>query len=95
MENGSHRPTGRINLPIIRFLLAVLAVLGGCAVSMAGPVLADDSLNGHYQAVVDGSRADPLGVDPENMGCRDQKVAGWLVDPQPHRPHGLDMWRRQ
>jgi len=43
------------------FPTAILAALGGYAIGMAGPALADDSLNGHYQAIVDGSRSDPLG----------------------------------
>ena len=33
------------------FPTAILVALGGYAIGVAGPALADDSLNGHYQAI--------------------------------------------
>ena len=63
---------------------SILAVLGGCAVSMAAPVLADDSLNGHYQAVVDGSRTNPLGgILIVNTQCDPTgNCTGWVSTPK-------------
>ena len=54
------------------------------AVGLASPAAADDSINGHYQAVVDGSRANQLGdillinttCDPAG-NCR-----GWVSTPK-------------
>jgi hypothetical protein len=66
------------------FPASILAVLGGCAVSMAAPVLADDSLNGHYQAVVDGSRTNPLGgILIVNSQCDPTgNCTGWVSTPK-------------
>jgi hypothetical protein len=63
---------------------AMFAAFTGWAVAMAGPALADDSLNGHYQALVDGSRSNPLGgtlgfqthCDPAG------NCSGWVTTPK-------------
>jgi hypothetical protein len=62
----------------------LLVALGGCAIGLAAPVLADDSLNGHYQGLVDGARANPLGgilmigtnCDPAG------NCTGWVSTPK-------------
>lgn len=70
---------------IVRLLpSAILAALGGCAIGMAGPVLADDSLNGHYQAIVDGSRTNPLSTILNlNTNCDPaDNCTGWVSTPK-------------
>lgn len=66
------------------FPTAILAALGGYAIGMAGPALADDSLNGHYQAIVDGSRSDPLGgILIVNTNCDPSgNCTGWVSTPK-------------
>jgi hypothetical protein len=66
------------------FPAAILAVLGGCAVSMAGPVLADESLNGHFQTIVDGTRSNPLGdILIVNTKCDPAgDCTGWVSTPK-------------
>jgi len=63
---------------------AILAALGACAVGLAGPALADDSLNGHYQAFVDGSRTNPLGgILILNTTCDPAgNCSGWVSTPK-------------
>jgi hypothetical protein len=72
-------------MQLVRILPAtILAALGGCAVGMAGPALADDSLNGHYQAVVDGARSNPLStillINTQCDPAGDCK--GWVSTPK-------------
>jgi hypothetical protein len=66
------------------FPTAILAALGSCAVAMAAPVLADDSLNGHYQAIVDGSRSNPLSdILIINAKCDPaDNCTGWVSTPK-------------
>ena len=66
------------------FPTAILAALGGYAIGMAGPALADDTLNGHYQAIVDGSRSDPLGgILIVNTNCDPAgNCTGWVSTPK-------------
>jgi hypothetical protein len=65
-------------------LAAMLAALSACAVGLASPALADDSLNGHYQAVVDGSRANPLStILLPNTKCDPAGTcSGWVSTPK-------------
>jgi hypothetical protein len=63
---------------------AMLAALSACAVGVAAPALADDSLNGHYQAVVDGSRANPLSTIllPSTKCDPAGRCSGWVSTPK-------------
>ena len=72
-------------LHIVRSLSnGILAALVAFAVGMAGPALADDGLNGHYQAIVDGSRANPpseiliINTNCDAAGNR----TGWVSTPK-------------
>jgi hypothetical protein len=70
---------------IIRLLSAVFpAALGAYLVGTAGPALADDSLNGPYQAVVDGSLSNPLGgILLINSHCDPAgNCTGWVSTPK-------------
>lgn len=70
---------------IIRFFPTGLAALGACALGMAGPALADDSLNGHYSAFVDGSRSNPLAqaILIINTQCDPAgNCTGWVSTPK-------------
>ncbi|OBK13556.1 hypothetical protein A5636_09335 [Mycobacterium asiaticum] len=60
------------------------AALGCFAVGLAGPALADDSLNGHYQAVVNGSPSNSLGdILNINSSCDpDGNCTGWVSTPK-------------
>jgi hypothetical protein len=65
------------------FPTAILVALGGYAIGVAGPALADDSLNGHYQAIGDGSRSDPLGgILIVDTNCDPAgNCTGWVSTP--------------
>lgn len=68
---------------IVRLLSGAAAA--ACTVAMAGPTLADDNLEGHYRAVVDGSTTDPLGASvlTINAGCDPfGNCAGWVSTPK-------------
>ena len=68
---------------IIR-LLTILTVLGCGALATSGIAAADDSLNGHYRAVVDGSRSNQLGdILLINTTCDPSgNCSGWVSTPK-------------
>ena len=72
-------------LHIVRLLSnRILAALVTFTVGMAGPALADDGLNGHYQAIVDGSRSNPLSeILIINTNCDAAgNCTGWVSTPK-------------
>ncbi|QLL05927.1 hypothetical protein [Mycobacterium vicinigordonae] len=67
-----------------RIPTGLVGVLACCAAALAGPAAADDSLNGHYQAAVDGSRSHPLGgILILNTSCNPAgNCTGWVSTPK-------------
>ncbi|HTQ18282.1 hypothetical protein [Mycobacterium sp.] len=69
---------------IVRLLPTAILAVVGCAVATAGPALADDSLNGHYFAVVDGSRSNLLSTILTFQTTCDPagNCTGWVTTPK-------------
>jgi hypothetical protein len=76
-------PKGTTVMRIVRFLPT--AILTAFAVATAAPALADDSLNGHFRLLVDGSESSPLGASI--LGINSQcdgagNCSGWASTPR-------------
>lgn len=73
-------------MPIVRLsvLLAALTTCVTCGVATASRVHAENNLNGHYQAVVDGSRSNALGgILMINTNCDSAgNCTGWVSTPK-------------
>jgi hypothetical protein len=64
--------------------LVPIGAAAACSIGFAAPALADSSLNGHYQASVNGSRSDPLGgILLINSQCNPTgNCTGWVSTPK-------------
>ena len=73
-------------MPIVRLsvLLAAFATCATCGLATAGRAYAENNLNGHYQAVVDGSRSNALGgILMISTNCDSTgNCTGWVSTPK-------------